>query len=83
MHDDPFRADGLLLAEPAARQLQCRRCHHFFRTDPVLSVPGSDGWWLCAPCRESLLDDLSACGPPLGRLEGEQSDRGPMAVWWS
>jgi hypothetical protein len=41
-------------AEPPPRQ--CGRCRLMFAGDPTLYYPpGRPAWWLCPPCRASLL----------------------------
>lgn len=34
---------------------QCGRCRQSFPGDPLLHAVALPEWWLCPPCRESLL----------------------------
>jgi hypothetical protein len=34
---------------------QCGRCRGFFAPDPTLEPVGLQDWWLCDPCRDTLL----------------------------
>ena len=41
--------------EPAAPPRQCGRCRLTFPGDPTLAPRTLAGWWLCPPCRATLL----------------------------
>jgi hypothetical protein len=48
---------------------QCGRCRLLFDGDPTLHPPAQPGWWLCPPCRATLLGPThsSKRGPPSTR----------------
>jgi hypothetical protein len=52
-------AETLPAADLAPRQ--CGRCRQLFDADTTLNAAAIPEWWLCAPCRTSLL------GSPLPR----------------
>jgi hypothetical protein len=39
----------------SVRLRRCGRCQQDFPADPGLHASAQPGWWLCPPCRESLL----------------------------
>jgi hypothetical protein len=51
--------DGVSCSRPPPPR-QCGRCRLFFCGDPTLEPSSQAAWWLCAPCRSTLL----GTGPP-------------------
>lgn len=51
---EPAPRDGE--ADPIAPR-QCGRCRQLFEGDPTLHPAALPEWWLCPPCRLSLLGD--------------------------
>ena len=41
--------------EQGLRSRQCGRCRQFFAGDPEEHPTREPEWWLCPPCKESLL----------------------------
>ena len=49
------------------RPRQCGRCRELFEGDPSLHPTAMPEWWLCGPCRDSLLGTGRSSGRRLAR----------------
>jgi len=38
---------------------QCSRCRQYFPVDDTPDEVSHPSWWLCAPCHDKLIGDLS------------------------
>ncbi|MDQ6798219.1 MAG: hypothetical protein M3011_09435 [Actinomycetota bacterium] len=53
-HDSPADGTNDATAGSVPRR-KCSRCQALFEGDPTLDNGGGAEWWLCPPCRSSLL----------------------------
>ncbi len=62
------------MAEPSGPPpRQCGRCRLLFDGDPTLEPQARPQWWLCPPCRASLL-------PNRPREAGTEADLAPLGA---